>query len=167
MIRSTSVLAALVLAALAAPGVIDAQQSPTIPTPTLQRKPDLKIKVILEKRQREGKWFVRQTFRVFNVGLGPAAPSTVGAWCLAAAGGPCPALDGAYQLAPPVEPGGTAVVKLPTPVIGPGASVDVLGPITKEWPNGNYTIKARADFLAVVPETIENNNQGQAAIAIP
>ncbi len=167
MNRSTSILAALVLAAVAAPGAVAAQQSPTVPTPTLQRKPDLKIRVILQKRQRAGKWFVRQTFRVFNVGMGPAAPSTVGAWCLAPAGGPCPALDGAYQVAPPVEAGGTAVVKLPTPVIGPGASVDVHGPITKEWPNGNYTIKARADFLTVVPETIEINNQGQAGIVIP
>jgi len=167
MHRTKSVLAALVLAAVAAPAVVVAQQSPTIPTPTLQRKPDLKIRVILQKRQRDGKWFVRQTFRVFNVGLGPAAPSTVGAWCLAPAGGPCPALDGAYQVAPPVEAGGTVVVELPTPVIGPGASVDVHGPITKEWPNGNYTIRARADFLTVVPETIENNNQGQAPIAIP
>lgn len=173
MERFRHVLAVLVVAAFGAPGAIWAQQPPATPpsrispaSPTL-RKSDLKIRVMLRKEKRAGKWFVRMAFRVFNVGAGPAGPSTVGAWCLSPAGGPCPALDGVYEVAPPIEVGGTAVVELATPPIPPGANVVVAGPNTREWFNGNYTIKARADFLAAVAETNEGNNNGQAAIAIP
>jgi hypothetical protein len=130
-------------------------------------RPDLKVRVDLHKVQRLGKWYVRMSFTVFNAGLAPAPASTLGTWWHADAGGPCPALDGHYDVGPPPEAGATPVVRLPTPPIPVGGSVVVLGPNTKEWMNGRYTIKARADFLNVIVETIEVNNDGSAAIAVP
>lgn len=131
-------------------------------------QPDLKVRVLLKKQQRDGKWFVRARFRVYNVGAVLAGPTTVGAWCLAnIGGGQCPALDGDYTVAPPVEPGATGVVLLVTPAIPAGGNVFVNGPATFEWQPGNYTITAKADFPEELPEAIEANNMGRAAIAIP
>jgi len=141
-----------------------AAPNPATGTP---ERPDLKVRVELQKEQRLGKWYVRMRFTVFNDGLALAGPSTLGTWWRANAGGPCPAVDGVYDLAPPVEAGATQVVKLVTPPIPPGLSVFVLGPNTKKWPPGRYTITARADFLSVIVETNEANNQGSAAISIP
>jgi len=146
-----------------------AQQPSTVPTPSTQTpgRPDLKVRVDLQKEQRQGKWYVRMRFTVFNAGLAPAPPSVLGSWCHADAGGPCPALDGHYDVGPAVEAGATGVVRLATPPIPVGGNVLVLGPNTKEWQPGRYTIKARADFPNAIVETIENNNEGSAAIPIP
>jgi hypothetical protein len=131
-------------------------------------QPDLKVRVLLKKRQRDGKWFVRARFRVYNVGAALAGPTTVGAWCLAnIGGGQCPALDGDYDVVPPVEPGATGVVLLATPAIPAGANVTVNGPATEEWQPGNYTVAAMADFPEALAEAIEANNRGRAVIAIP
>jgi hypothetical protein len=173
MSSSKFLMVGLVTATVLVPTTLRAEQphagvqSSTSQITAAARKPDLKVKVMLRKTRRDGKVFVRMAFRVFNVGHGLAGPSTVGSWCLSPAGGPCPPLDGVYDVAAPVEGGATGVVKLPTPVIPSGGNVVVPGPITLEWPNGNYTIKARADFLDVLVETIENNNSGRAAIAVP
>ncbi len=173
MHRTTPALAGLVVAALLAPASSSAEQHPAGARTSAGKAaaavavPDLKVKVMLEKKKIDNVWRVRMAYRVYNVGAAPAGPSTVGSWCLSPMGGPCPPLDGAYQVDPPVEPGATGVVRLATPPIPPGASVVVPGPQTRPWPNGSYTIRARADFLDVVHESIENNNSGQAVIAIP
>jgi hypothetical protein len=138
--------------------------SPATGTPG---RPDLKVKVELQKEQRLGKWYVRMRFTVFSVGLAPAPPSVLGSWCHADVGGPCPALDGHYDVGPAVEAGATGVIRLATPAIPPGGNVFVLGPNTKEWQPGRYTITAKADFPNAIPETIEANNQGSAVIPIP
>lgn len=130
-------------------------------------RPDLTVRVELQKEQRLGKWFVRMRFTVSNTGLAAAPPSTLGSWCLADAGRACPKLDGNYQMAPPVVPGATSVVKLPTPGIPVGGNVFVLGPNTMEWQPGRYTITAKADFTTAVIETNEGNNLGSAVIVIP
>ncbi len=155
-----AVVAAAMVAGIAVGGV-RAWPGPQPP------KPDLKVRVLLEKQLVKGQWYVRIAARVFNVGPGPAAPSTLGLYCVANGGGPCPALDGAYDLAAPIEAGATAVVRMPTPVIGPQANVVVPGPRTKPWPNGDYVIKASADLMNVIVEVIEVNNRGQAAVHIP
>jgi len=144
-------------------------QRPPAPAPTTGTpgRPDLKVRVELQKEQRLGKWYVRMRFTVFNAGLAPAPPSVLGSWCHADAGGACPALDGPYDVGPPVEAGATGVVRLATPAIAAGGNVFVLGPNTKEWPPGRYTITARADFTNAIVETIEVNNQASAAIPIP
>ena len=146
-----------------------AQQPPARPNPATQTpgRPDLKVRVELQKEQRLGKWYIRMRFTVFNAGLAPAPPSILGSWCHADAGGPCAALDGHYDVGPAVEAGATGVVRLATPAIPVGGNVIVLGPNTKEWRNGRYTITARADFPNAIVETIEANNQGSAAIPIP
>jgi len=144
-------------------------QHPAPPNPGTQTpgRPDLKVRVELHKAQKQGKWYVRMRFTVFNAGLAPAPPSVLGSWCHADAGGPCPALDGPYDVGPAVEAGATGVIHLATPAIPVGGNVLVLGPNTKEWRPGRYTIKARADFPNAIVETIEANNQGSAAIPIP
>lgn len=159
--RLTSIAALLVSAGplLAGP---PAPQPPYTPG-----RPDLTVRVDLQKEQKLGKWFVRMRFTVSNVGLAPAPPTTLGSWCLADAGHACPKLDGNYQMAPPVVPGATSVVKLATPGIPVGGSVFVLGPNTMEWQPGNYTITAKADFPTQLVETNEGNNQASAVIAIP
>jgi len=155
-------IAALLLAAGPLLGGPPAPQPPSTPG-----RPDLIVRVELQKEQKLGKWFVRMRFTVTNIGLAPAPPSTLGSWCLADAGHVCPHLDGNYQLAPPVVPGATQVVKLVTPGIPVQGSVFVLGPNTKEWQPGRYTITASADFTTAVLETNEGNNLGSAVIAIP
>lgn len=136
--------------------------------PAHAAQPDLKVRVLLKKqRQPTGKWFVRIRFRVYNVGAAMAPPSTVGSWCLPEQGRACPALDGHYDVGPPVEPGATGVVRLATPPIAPGGSVVVNGPATMEWQPGSYTIKAKADFPGTVAESIEANNDGRATVTIP
>lgn len=129
--------------------------------------PDLKVGVELRKELRQGKWYVRIRFTVVNGGLAPAPPSVLGSWCRADAGGPCPALDGDYDIGPAVESGATGVLRLGTPAIPSGRDVFVLGPNTKDWRSGRYTITARADVPGVVAETIKANNQVSATITIP
>jgi hypothetical protein len=130
-------------------------------------RPDLKVGVELRKEQRRGKWYVRIRFTVINRGLAPAPPSVLGSWCHADAGGPCPALDGDYDIGPAVESGATGVLRLATPAIPSGGDVFVLGPNTKDWRSGRYTITARADVLGALAETTKANNRGSATIAIP
>lgn len=130
-------------------------------------RPDLTVRVELQKEQKLGKWFVRMRFTVLNIGLAAAPPTTLGSWCVAEAGRKCAQLDGVYQMAPPVVAGATGVVKLATPGIPVGGSVFVLGPNTHEWQPGRYTIAARADFTTAVVETNEGNNNGSAAVVIP
>jgi hypothetical protein len=145
-------------------------QHPTAPPNSATgtpRRPDLKVRVELQKEQRLGKSYVRMRFTVFNAGLAPVPPSVLGSWCHADAGGPCPALDGHYDVGPAVEAGATGVVRLATPAMPVGGNVFVLGPNTKEWRNGRYTITARADFPNAIPETIEANNQGEAVAQVP
>jgi hypothetical protein len=160
-----STLAVLCLAA----SPLVAQQPPPVPKPVTGTpgRPDLKVRVELHKEQRMGKWYIRMRFTVFNAGLAPAPASVLGSWCHADAGGPCPALEGHYDVGPAIEPGATGVVRLATPPIPPGGNVIVFGPNTKEWHPGRYTIKARADFPNAIVETIEANNDGSAAMPIP
>ena len=162
-------LAALSIATGLAASPLLAQRPPAPPSPTTQTpgRPDLKVRVELNKEQKQGKWFVRMRFTVFNAGLAPAPASVLGSWCHADAGGPGPPLDGPYDVGPAIEAGATGVVRLATPPIPVGANVLVLGPNTKEWRPGRYTIKAKADFPNAIVETIEANNQGSAAIPIP
>ncbi len=154
----------LALVCAVAPQSWGALQLPPGGTPP---KPDLKVRVELVKDRRPDGVRVLMRFHVMNVGAGPAAASTLGAWCLPRAGGACPALDGPYEQGPAVEPGATGVVRLPTPALAAGAAVVVLGPATRPWPNGNYTIRAMADVLLTVAETIEANNFGQAETNVP
>jgi hypothetical protein len=140
---------------------------PAPQAPFATSRADLTVRVDLQKEQKFGKWFVRMRFTVANVGLAPAPPSTLGSWCLGEAGGVCPRLDGNYQVAPAVDHGATGVVKLQTPGIPVHGSVFVLGPNTKEWQPGHYTITARADFTTTVVETNEGNNIGSAVVVIP
>ncbi len=146
-----------------------AQKPPAAPNRDVQapNRPDLKVKVELQKEQKHGLWYVRMRFTVFNAGLAPAPPSVLGSWCRAEAGGPCPALDGDYDVGPAVVSGATGVIRLAAPAIKAGGDVYVLGPNTKEWLPGRYTITARADFQNAIGETTKANNQGSAAIQIP
>ena len=43
----------------------------------------------------------------------------------------------------------------------------VMGPATRPWLDGHYTIRAVADVLQTVAETIEANNRGQAGTNVP
>lgn len=126
-------------------------------------QPDFKVEVLVDKQNRS----VRMAVRVTNFGNAPAAPSTLGVYWKANAGGPPPIVDGPYDLGPPVEPGGTPEVRLMTPPLPVGGSVVVEGPKTKQWPNGAYLIKARADIRHFVAESNENNNSGQAPVNFP
>lgn len=140
---------------------------PAPPPPHTPGRPDLTVRVDLQKEQKLGKWFVRMRFTVTNIGLAPAPPTTLGSWCIAAPG-ICPRLHvGPDRFAPPVEPGATSVVKLDTPGIPAGNNVVVLGPETEEWLPGRYTIRAKADFPGRLVETNEANNTNFAIIAIP
>lgn len=163
--RRTVWLATLAVLACAAPPAI----SGALPLPQggNQPKPDLKVRVELAKERRTDGVRVRMRFRVINAGAGPAAPSTLGAWCVPAAGGACPGLAGQYEQGPAVEPGATGVVRLPTPAIPAGGAVVVMGPATRPWLDGHYTIRAVADVLQTVAETIEANNRGQAGTNVP
>jgi len=162
-------LAALCVASGLAASPLLAQRPPAPPNPGTQTpgRPDLKVKVELQKVQKLGKWYVRMRFTVSNAGLAPAPPSTLGSWCHADAASPCPPLDGHYDVGPAVEAGATGVIRLATPGIPIGGSVFVLGPNTKEWQPGRYTISAKADVLAGVVETNELNNQGSAVVQVP
>lgn len=157
--------AALCLAA--SPLLAQRPSTATSPTTGTPGRPDLKVRVELHKEQRLGKWYIRMRFTVFNAGLALAPASVLGSWCHADAGGPCPALDGHYDVGPAIEAGATGVVRLATPPIPVGGNVLVLGPNTKEWQPGRYTIRARADFPNAIVETIEVNNDGSAVMAIP
>ncbi|MEO8055029.1 MAG: hypothetical protein ABI768_07740 [Acidobacteriota bacterium] len=139
------------------------------PLAAAPRQPDLRVAVQLAKVQRNGKWFVNMRFTVHNAGLVPAPQSVLGAWCRAVNGGPCPGIvpKPEYKLGPPAVGAGSPVVELRTPMIGAGGSAFVLGPQWMEWPNGGYTITARADFPNHIPESNEANNEATAAIVIP
>lgn len=156
-------IAKLVLLGLAAAALL-----PDRPLAAAQR-PDLRVAVQLQKVQKQGKWFVNMRFTVSNVGTAPAPQSVLGAWCMALAGGPCPGIvpKPDYRVGPPVVGGATGAVHLTTPALMPGASVFVLGPDTLEWPNGGYTITARADLPNHIIEPNEANNEATAGIAIP
>jgi len=163
--RRTVWLAALAALACATPAAI----SGTLPVPQDRNrpKPDLKVRVELAKERRPDGVRVRMRFRVINAGAGPAAPSTLGTWCLPDGNGTCGALAGQYEQGPAVEPGATGVVRLATPAIPAGGAVVVMGPATRPWPDGDYTIRAVADVMGVVAETIEMNNRGQARTRVP
>lgn len=161
-------LAALCIASGFVAAPLLAQQPPARPNPPqTPGRPDLKVKVELQKEQKMGKWYVRMRFTVTNAGLAAAPPSTLASWCHADGANPCPPLDGHYDLGPAVEAGATGVVRLATPGIPIGGNVFVLGPNTKEWQPGRYTISARADFPNAIVETNEANNQGSAVVQIP
>lgn len=146
-----------------------AQKPPAAPNPGTETpgRPDLKVRVELLKEQRQAKWYVRMRFTVFNAGLSPAPPSVLGSWCHAESGGPCPVLDGTYDVGPAVEAGATGVIRLATPAIPVGGNIFVLGPNTGAWRPGRYTITARADFRNAIAETTKASNQGSAAITVP
>lgn len=156
-----------ILAALASAAPPAHSGTPSAPVARHRPKPDLKVRVELGKQRRADGVRVRMRFRVINAGDGPAAPSTLGAWCLPDGDGACGALDGHYEQGPPIEAGATGVVRLATPAIPAGGAVVVMGPATRPWSDGHYTIRAIADVLGAVAETIEANNRGQAGTNVP
>lgn len=130
-------------------------------------RPDLVVRVELHRELRSDGWLVRIRVDLRNAGNAPAGPSTVGTWCRAAEGGPCPVLDGTYDVGPPDSPRSTGVVRLSSPPLPPGGSAFVFGPRTKPWPTGSYVLGAAADVLSSVDESAEGNNAATASVRIP
>lgn len=157
-----AILALLVVAALAG-----------APPPAVRHgaarepRPDLVVSVELHRERRLDGWLVRVRVDLRNQGAGAAPPSEVGIWCRATAGGPCPALEGSYDVGPPVTSGSTGAVRFPAPSLPPGGSAFVFGPRTRPWPGGSYVLGAAADVRSSVEESAEGNNTATAAVRIP
>lgn len=130
-------------------------------------RPDLVVSVELHREHRLDGWLVRVRVDLRNEGARPAPPSEVGIWCRATEGGPCPALEGSYDVGPPVTPGSTGVARFPAPSLPPGGSAFVFGPRTRPWPSGSYVLGAAADVCSSVEESAEGNNSATAAVRIP
>lgn len=134
--------------------------------PPRPARPDLVVAVEVHRELRSDGWLVRLRVDVRNAGDAPAGPSTVGTWCRAMEGGPCPALVGSYDVGPPASPRSTGVVRLPCPALSPGASAFVFGPGTKPWPAGSYVLGVAADVLSAVDESAEANNAATTSVRI-